>query len=54
MCGAQNVRASAPNRLESRTFVVSAVALALIDRYLSPKAAVEDTAERARVEASGP
>jgi uncharacterized protein (TIGR00645 family) len=36
------------------TFVVSAVALALIDRYLSPKAAVEDTAERARVETSGP
>jgi len=36
------------------TFVVSAVALALIDRYLSPKAATEDAAERARVEASGP
>ncbi len=36
------------------TFVVSAVALALIDRYLSPKAAADDTAERARVEASGP
>jgi uncharacterized protein (TIGR00645 family) len=36
------------------TFVVSAVALALIDRYLSPKAAAEDAAERARVEATGP
>ena len=36
------------------TFVISAVALAAIDRFLSPKAAAEQSAERARVEASGP
>jgi uncharacterized protein (TIGR00645 family) len=36
------------------TFVVSAVALALIDRYLSPKSGAHDTAEQARIDASGP
>ena len=37
------------------TFVVSAVALAMIDRFLSPKSTAEhDRNERARVEASGP
>jgi uncharacterized membrane protein YqhA len=35
-------------------FVVSAVALAMIDRFLSPKSTAEHTAERARVEESGP
>lgn len=36
------------------TFVVSAVALAAIDRFLSPKSTADLTAERARVEQSGP
>jgi uncharacterized protein (TIGR00645 family) len=36
------------------TFVVSAVALAAIDRFLSPKSTADLAAERARVEASGP
>ena len=35
-------------------FVVSAVALAMIDRFLSPKSTAEQMEERARVEASGP
>jgi uncharacterized protein (TIGR00645 family) len=35
-------------------FVVSAVALAMIDRFLSPKSTAEHTAERVRVEESGP
>jgi len=35
-------------------FVVSAVALAMIDRFLSPKSSIEHAEERARIEASGP
>jgi uncharacterized protein (TIGR00645 family) len=35
-------------------FVVSAVALAMIDRFLSPKSTAEHNAERARIEESGP
>ncbi|HET7446086.1 MAG TPA: TIGR00645 family protein [Solirubrobacterales bacterium] len=36
------------------TFVASAVSLALIDRYLSPKASHHQESERARIESSGP
>ena len=36
------------------TFVASAVSLALIDRFLSPKAPPEREAELARIDASGP
>ena len=35
-------------------FVVSAVALAMIDRFLSPKSTSDHTAERARIDESGP
>jgi uncharacterized protein (TIGR00645 family) len=35
-------------------FVVSAVALAMIDRFLSPQSTKEQMEERARIEASGP
>lgn len=35
-------------------FVVSAVALAMIDRFLSPKSTADHAAERARIEESGP
>jgi uncharacterized protein (TIGR00645 family) len=35
-------------------FVVSAVALAMIDRFLSPQSTAEQMEERARIEASGP
>jgi uncharacterized protein (TIGR00645 family) len=35
-------------------FVASAVALAMIDRFLSPQSTREQTEERARIEASGP
>jgi uncharacterized protein (TIGR00645 family) len=36
------------------TFVASAVSLALIDRYLSPKSSAHQEAERARIESTGP